>query len=72
MGRNPVKLTDQLRKAIDASGISRYRICKTIGLAEATMSRFMLGKGGLSLDVVDRLGELLQLDLVSRRGAVKK
>jgi transcriptional regulator with XRE-family HTH domain len=63
MALRHVRLTDQLRAAIDRSGMSRYRICKLAGLSEATMSRFMAGKGGLSMDVLDRLGEVLDLRL---------
>ena len=58
--------TDQLRQAIDASGMSRYRICKMAGLSQTTMSRFMSGKGGLSLDVLDRLADCLGLEIVAR------
>ena len=42
MGRKATKpMSQQLREVIDASGMSRYRICKEIGLDEGTMSRFM-------------------------------
>ena len=39
------KLSDEIRDAVNASGMSRYAICKTLGIAEATMSRFMNDKG---------------------------
>jgi ribosome-binding protein aMBF1 (putative translation factor) len=58
----PAKLpsfTDQIRRAIDASGMSRYQICKDVELSEATMSRFMSRKGGLSMEVLDRVAALL-------------
>jgi transcriptional regulator with XRE-family HTH domain len=58
-------LSEQIRNAVNASGMSRYRICKTIGCAEATMSRFMNLRGGLSMEVLDRLGELLALRVTS-------
>ena len=58
-------ISHQLRKAIDASGMSRYRICKEIGLPESTMSHFMAGECGLALSTVDRLGELLGLKIVA-------
>jgi transcriptional regulator with XRE-family HTH domain len=54
-------LADQLRRAIDTSGMSRYRICKVVGMSQATMSRFMSGKGGLSVDMLDKLGDALDL-----------
>jgi transcriptional regulator with XRE-family HTH domain len=63
MARKREKLSDQVRQAVDASGLSRYRICKTLGLAEATMSRFMNGKGGLSMEYLDALADLLDLNI---------
>lgn len=59
------KLSDQLRRAIDASGMSRYRICALIGLDKSVMSRFMAGTSGLSVETLDRLGELLELRVVA-------
>jgi len=61
------KLTDQLREAIDGSGLSRYAICKAIMLDQATMSKFMKRKQGLALDTVDKLGEFLGLQLVTAK-----
>lgn len=43
--------------------MSRYAIAKAIGLDQATLSRFMSGKGGLALETVDKLAELLHLRL---------
>ena len=69
------KLSDEIRVAVNASGMSRYAICKALGIAEATMSRFMNGKGGLSMDFIDRLAELLELHIVvgraTKQGRVK-
>lgn len=58
------KLSDQLRRAIDDSEMSRNRICDLIGINKAAMSRFMTGKRGLSLETVDRVCALLRLKLV--------
>ena len=49
-----------------SSGMSRYAIAKALGVAESTMSRFVNGKGGLSMEYLDRLGELLGLHVVVR------
>jgi ribosome-binding protein aMBF1 (putative translation factor) len=66
-------ISQQLREAIDASGMSRYRICKEIGLPESTMSHFMHGECGLQLSTIDRLGALLGLKVVAevRAGKIK-
>jgi plasmid maintenance system antidote protein VapI len=62
---NAKKLSDELRDAVNASGLSRYAIAKAIGVAASTLSRFMNGKGGLSMDYIDRLGGLLDLHVIS-------
>ena len=62
------KLSDEIRDAVDASGMSRYAIAKALGVAESTMSRFMNGKGGLSMEYIDRLAALLGLHVVVRKG----
>lgn len=71
MSAKRLQLSDQIRQAIDDSGLSRYAICKQIGLAEATMSRFMNRQGGLSIEILDRIGELLELELVSKNNPAK-
>ncbi|MCA1683476.1 MAG: helix-turn-helix domain-containing protein [Actinobacteria bacterium] len=57
--------SDQIRRAIDSSKYSRYSICKHIKVDQSTMSRFMNSKGGLSMDVLDRLAELLGLRITT-------
>ena len=61
------KLSDQVRKAVDASGLSRHAICLAIGLDRAVMSKFMSHKGGLALDTLDRLAAFLDLRIVVGR-----
>lgn len=66
-----VKLSDQIRRAIDASGMSRYAIAKAIDLDQSVLSRFMAGTSGLSVQNLDRLGKLLGLKLVAEDRALK-
>jgi plasmid maintenance system antidote protein VapI len=61
-----------LREAINASGMSRYRICKEIHLGESTMSHFMAGQSGLSMTTIDQLGDLLGLRIVAGNKAGKR
>jgi predicted transcriptional regulator len=65
-------LSEQLRPLINRSGMSRYRICKEIGLAESAMSRFMSGERGLSMEVLDRLFALLDLRVIGAQPSKKK
>lgn len=65
MGKRHAKFSDQIRQAVDASDLSRYRICKLIGISESTMSRFMSG-GWLGSENMDALADLLHLDVTNR------
>ena len=65
--KRPGKLTEQLRKAINDSGMTRYRISKETGISEASLSKFYLGQRGLSMEALDALGECLQLTIVLGR-----
>ena len=67
MEKQRVKLSDGLRQAVDASGLSHYRICKQLGMAESTLSRFMSGQGGLSMEYIDALADLLDLSIKAPR-----
>ena len=58
------KLTDQIRQAIDDSGLTRYRIAQDTGLDESTLAKFYHGTRGLSLDNLDRLCQFLGLKVV--------
>jgi hypothetical protein len=59
-------ISDQLRRAIESCGESRYRLWQATGVDQATLSRFMSGKTKLTLDSVDRLCAYLGLQLTKR------
>jgi transcriptional regulator with XRE-family HTH domain len=61
--KQPKTLTDQIRQAIDDSGLTRYRIAKETGISESTLSKFYLCQRGLSSKALDKLGECLQLTI---------
>ena len=60
------KPSDQVRKAIADCGMSRYAIAKATGITQATLSRFMAGRVAITLDTLDALADLLELDVVTR------
>lgn len=60
-----MRLSDQIRRAILHSGMTRYAIAKAIGLDQSVMTRFMAGKSWLSVGTVDKLGELLKFKLTA-------
>lgn len=65
-------LTDQLRQAIDDSGLTRYRIAKETGISEPTLAHFYNGHRGLSMEAMNALGEFLQLRITLGRKPEKK
>jgi transcriptional regulator with XRE-family HTH domain len=60
-------LTDQLRQAIDDSGLTRYRIAKETGIGESALAQFYNGHRGLSIQALNALGEFLQLRITLGR-----
>ncbi len=67
MSKRRRSFSDEVRQAVDASDMSRYRICQEIDLNQSTMSRFMAGRSGLSLDTLDRLAVVLDLHVVASK-----
>jgi transcriptional regulator with XRE-family HTH domain len=65
-------LTDQLRNAIDGSGLTRYRIAKETGVSESTLAQFYNGRRGLSIKALNALGKFLQLKITLGRKPGKK
>jgi transcriptional regulator with XRE-family HTH domain len=66
------KVTDQLRRAIETADKSRYALAQETGIDQATLSRFMHGKGGLSIEGLDLLADAIGLELTPKAPANKK
>jgi len=64
-------LTDQLRQAIDDSGVTRYRIAQETGVSETALSLFYNGHRGLSMKNMNALGKYLNLRIVMDRKPTK-
>jgi transcriptional regulator with XRE-family HTH domain len=63
MAKKRIKLSDQLRRAVENCGQTRYRIAKETGISEGTLSRFMSGDRGLPMKTLDQLADYLELDI---------
>jgi predicted transcriptional regulator len=70
MGTRRIKLSDEIRAAVKAAGVSRYAIAKTIGIDQSLFARFMAGKSGLAVQSLDALADVLGL-CVTARGPVR-
>ncbi len=64
--------SEQLKQLIEESGITRYRIAKDAGVAQSTLSSFFSGNRALSLTNINKICELLDLELVPRKSTSTK
>jgi transcriptional regulator with XRE-family HTH domain len=55
------RLIEAMRKAVESSGQTRYRIAKESGVSAAQLSRLVNGERGLSVDSVEKLADYLGL-----------
>ncbi len=58
-----LSLSDELRQAIERSGMSRYSIWQQTGIDQGSLSKFMDGERGLSIESIDKLADLLGLHI---------
>lgn len=65
--RKRTKVSEQLRQIILSADESQYAICKACDIDKSHLSRFLHDRGSLSLRMVDRIAEHLDLEL-RRRG----
>ena len=70
MGKR-LPVTEQLRRLIKGSGLSRYKLSKLAKIDQSQMTRFMSGERGMSASALDRLGDVLDLEIISHRKATK-
>jgi transcriptional regulator with XRE-family HTH domain len=70
MGKLRKSLSEQIRQAIRASGMTQYRICKEIGIKQPSMTRFMNGQAWLSMQTLDKIADLLDLNITFPQPAV--
>ena len=60
------QLINELRRALEKSDISRYRIAKDTGLSEGHLSRLMSGERQVRIETFELLAEYLGLEIVIR------
>ena len=58
-----LSLSDELRQAVERSGVSRYGIWQQTGIDQGSLSKFMDGERGLGLESIDKLADLLGLHI---------
>jgi len=65
------KLTEQVRQAVRDCGLSRYAIWQLTGVDQATLSRFVNGERGLSMEALDALGDALGIQITAKGESMK-
>jgi transcriptional regulator with XRE-family HTH domain len=65
MRRKP--LSEEIRQAMKESGRTNYDLARAMNVSPSTVWRFVEGKNGLSLPLLDRLAEVLELHVVVGR-----
>lgn len=58
-----LSLSDELRQAVERSGVSRYSIWQQTGIDQGSLSKFMDGERGLGIESIDKLAALLGLHI---------
>ena len=58
-----LSLSDELRQAVERSGLSRYSIWQQTGIDQGSLSKFMDGERGLGMESIDKLADLLGLHI---------
>ena len=59
-------ILDDLRRAVETSNETRYRIAKDSGINASQLSRLVRGERGLNLETAERLADYLGLEIIVR------
>jgi transcriptional regulator with XRE-family HTH domain len=62
---------EQLRRLIRDCGETRYSLSQKTGIDQSALSRFATGTRGLSMDALNRLFEVLDLEIKPRKRKAK-
>jgi plasmid maintenance system antidote protein VapI len=67
MPRKNATFSDQLRKAIAGDGRTLYRLAKESGITPSVLGRFIANERGLTTTTLDKLVEVLAVELTKRQ-----
>lgn len=65
-GERDFPVSDEVRRSIRGSSRSQADLSRATGLSESSLSRFVAGRRGLSLRSIDRLCQILGLQIVPK------
>ena len=61
-----LRISDQLKVSIESSGMTCAEIARRTGIHRSILSRFMHGESNMDGGNIDRIGELLGLELATK------
>jgi transcriptional regulator with XRE-family HTH domain len=61
-------LVNQLKEAIESSGLSVYKVAKGAGVKHAVVARFLSGERDLRLETASKIAEVLSLAFQKTEG----
>lgn len=62
-GKRRETVSEVVRRAIEESGVSRYELAKRSGVSQSVLSRFVAGDRSINLETLDRLAEVLGIEI---------
>ena len=71
MSKKKKNLEQQIKEAIEASGLTCYEIAKRSGVPQPVLSRFVNGKRGINLSTASKLTDAFGLELRPRQAKQK-
>ncbi len=55
---------NRLKEVLKREGVTAYRLWKDLGIDQGQLSKFFSGKVNISLELLERIADYLQYDLV--------
>ena len=65
-----MRFSDEIRKAVEESGVTRYRVWRDTGIDQGFMCKFVHGECGLSMETLDVLADYLDLHVATGKPGV--
>jgi transcriptional regulator with XRE-family HTH domain len=67
------QLLDAIRRAVESSDKTRYRIARESGVSAGQLSRLVNGERGMTVDTIERLADYLGLQItIAPKGKTTK
>ena len=63
--RKSIALSEQLRRLVEDGPLTRYRIAKESGVDASQLLRFVHGRGKLTTDSLDKIGDVMKLQITT-------